>query len=424
MKNLKIEILCTGDEILTGKTINTNHSHIARRLVETGFQVFWSTIVGDDRDSLISAFELASHRADAVIVNGGLGPTVDDLSQEMAAQAAGVPLELHVQWQQRIESWYRARGRKMPENNNKQAMLPKGSEFIDNPIGTACGFALDINGARFFFTPGVPKELKLMLEQQILPRLQVLRGYELYTRVKRFHTFGIGESRADQLLDGLENLVEDNAVKLGFQSHYPQLETKLTIHGDNESGLEQKLAPVEQALRNRLNNFIVSEDNDTIESLIVRALRRLSGTLSVFEMGTGGRLTNRLLEVSSEQNMIKPSFVCSNAAEITDWLGMEASVLNDHAVGCVQVAKALRQFSGSSHSLVVLAKYVEPGSDTEKYGDVDIAICDQHDVQIRQSRLPGSREWVRLGATEMGLDCLRRHLYQLPVYEKIDFEQH
>ena len=197
---MKVEVLCTGDEILTGKTVNTNFSYISQRLTENALDVVWGTTVGDDRKSLIDAFLQASQRADAVIVNGGLGPTVDDLSQEVAAEAAGVELECHNDWLAKLKQHYEDRGRNMPDNNVKQAMLPRGSELIDNPIGTACGFAIDINSARFFFTPGVPREMHRMLNEQLLPRLLSMSGNKVVTRLKRFHTFGIGESRADQLL--------------------------------------------------------------------------------------------------------------------------------------------------------------------------------------------------------------------------------
>ncbi|MBX6376715.1 MAG: competence/damage-inducible protein A, partial [Acetobacteraceae bacterium] len=241
---MRIEILCTGDEILTGKTINTNYSHIARRLEEVGLSVYWGTTVGDDREALLAAFRQAAERAQAVIVNGGLGPTVDDLSQEVAAQAAGVELVLPEPWLARMEEFYRRRGRVMPPNNRKQAMLPAGAEFIDNPIGTACGFAMTIGGARFFFTPGVPREMRRMLDEQVIPRLLAMSGMPGVTRLKRFHSFGIGESRADQMLAGIEALAGPGGVKLGFQSHYPQLETKLTLRGTDLGELEARLAPV------------------------------------------------------------------------------------------------------------------------------------------------------------------------------------
>ena len=157
---MRIEVICTGDEVLTGKIVNTNFSYMSQKLEDVGLSVRWETTVGDDRESLLRAFQLAGERADAVIVNGGLGPTVDDLSQEVAAQAAGVDLVLDEAWLARMEEFFRRRSRVMPPNNRKQAMLPVTAEVIDNPIGTACGFALDIGRARFFFTPGVPRDRK------------------------------------------------------------------------------------------------------------------------------------------------------------------------------------------------------------------------------------------------------------------------
>ena len=266
---MKVEILCTGDEILTGKTINTNYSHMARRLGDVGLDVVWGTTVGDDRASLLAAFHQAGARADAVIVNGGLGPTVDDLSQEVAAEANGVPLVLSDYWMQRMTKSYARRGRVMPANNRKQAMLPEGAEFIDNPIGTACGFAVTIGKARFLFTPGVPREMRRMLDEQIIPRLLKLSGIASVTRLKRFHTFGIGESRADEMLAGIPGLAIDGDIKLGFQAHYPQLETKLAVRGADETDLDMRLAPIEAEVRKRLGNFIVAEDNESLEGVIL-----------------------------------------------------------------------------------------------------------------------------------------------------------
>src|SRR3954471_17229265 len=133
---MRIEIICTGDEVLTGKIVNTNFSYMAQKLEDVGLGVVWETTVGDDRDTLLAAFRLAASRADAVIVNGGLGPTVDDLSQEIAAQAAGVELVLHQDWLTKMEEFFSRRARTMPPNNVKQAMLPATAEMIDNPIGT------------------------------------------------------------------------------------------------------------------------------------------------------------------------------------------------------------------------------------------------------------------------------------------------
>src|SRR5918995_860191 len=184
---MRIEVISTGDEVLTGKIVNTNFSYISQKLEDVGLSVQWETTVGDDRENLLLAFQLAGSRADAVIVNGGLGPTVDDLSQEIAAKAAGVELVLSEEWLARMESFFQRRSRVMPPNNRKQAMLPAGAEVLDNPVGTACGFALDIGKARFFFTPGVPRELHRMLEEQIIPHLLAKSGKPAAILLKRFH---------------------------------------------------------------------------------------------------------------------------------------------------------------------------------------------------------------------------------------------
>ena len=215
-----------------------------------------------------------SQRADAVIVNGGLGPTVDDLSQEIAAQAAGVELVLNEEWLAKMEAFFSKRSRIMPPNNRKQAMLPATAEVIDNPVGTACGFALDIGRARFFFTPGVPRELRRMLEEQVIPRLLARSGAPATIYLKRFHSYGLGELHVDALLAGVEELVPDGSVKLGFRAHYPQLETKLTVRGADMDDVRRKLEPVQAEVRKRLGNFIMAEDDQTLEGVVLAELTR------------------------------------------------------------------------------------------------------------------------------------------------------
>src|SRR5215510_11047598 len=275
---MNIEIICTGDEVLTGKIVNSNFSYMSQKLEDAGLSVHWGTTVGDDRESLRRAFLLAGERADAVIVNGGLGPTVDDLSQEIAAQAAGVELVLNEEWLVRMEDFFRRRSRVMPPNNRKQAMLPTIAEVLDNPIGTACGFALDIGKGRFFFTPGVPRELRRMLEEQVIPRLLARSGLQTVIHLKRFHSYGLGESHVDALLAGVDELVPDGSVKLGFRAHYPQLETKVTVRGTDRDDIRRKLEPVEAEVRVRLGNFILGEDDQTLEGVILGSVADRGGS--------------------------------------------------------------------------------------------------------------------------------------------------
>ncbi|HTG20666.1 MAG TPA: CinA family nicotinamide mononucleotide deamidase-related protein [Reyranella sp.] len=412
---MRVEILCTGDEILTGKTINTNYSHMARRLGDLGLTVHWGTTVGDDRASLLQAFRQAGERADAVIVNGGLGPTVDDLSQEVAAEACGVELVLSDYWMTRMTESYARRGRVMPPNNRKQAMLPANAEFIDNPIGTACGFAVTIGKARFFFTPGVPREMRRMLDEQVIPRLLKLGGITGVTRLKRFHSFGIGESRADNMLADMEVFKNGGDIKLGFQAHYPQLETKLAVRGENEADLLARLAPVETEVRKRLGNFIIAEDDQTLEGVILATLLERGDTLSTAEMFSGGHLAARLAPLVGAERAFRRGIVARDPGELgINGVSTEAAE---------SVGRNLRKESGASHALALLIELDEGADRPDFGGTICVGIADSNATISRQARLIGGRDWVRAGAVELGLDCLRRHLLGLPVDERIDFER-
>jgi nicotinamide-nucleotide amidase len=422
---MRIEIICTGDEVLTGKIINTNFSYISQKLEDVGLAVHWGTTVGDDRETLLEAFRLAGARADAVIVNGGLGPTVDDLSQEIAAQAAGVELVLSEEWLGRMAEFFRKRSRTMPPNNRKQAMLPSTAELIDNPIGTACGFALDIGHARFFFTPGVPRELRRMLEEQVIPRLLAKSGLQTAIYLKRFHSYGLGESHVDSLLAGVEELVPDGSVKLGFRAHYPQLETKLTVRGKDMDDIRAKLAPVEQEVRKRLGNFILAENEQTLEGVVLEALSSRQGTLAIVEMFTGGQAAARIAHLPGAETVFRRGIVARTLGEVCAAVGLPPGAVTSPLTAemAETAAQAARRQTGATHALAVLIDLDEGPDRIDFGGTICLAIATEADASSRRSRILGGREWVRLGAVELGLDCLRRYLQGLPVYERIDFEK-
>ena len=421
---MRIEIVCTGDEVLTGKIVNTNFSYMTQKLEDAGLSVVWGTTVGDDRDSLLSAFRLAGGRADIVIVNGGLGPTVDDLSQEIAAQAAGVELVLHEEWLGKMEGFFTRRGRAMPPNNRKQAMLPAGAEMLDNPIGTACGFAMDIGGARFFFTPGVPRELRRMLEEQIIPRLLARSGAPATIRLKRYHGYGLGESHVDSLLAGVEALGPDGSVKLGFRAHYPQIETKLTIRGSDPEDVARKLAPVDAEVRRRLGNFIIAEDDQTLEGVVLAALQSQAATLALVESFTGGQIAMRLLPLPGGEAVLRRATASRDPAQLLAAVGLPAREVGEYDEALAgAVAGTARAAAGASHGMAVLIDLDEGADRMDLGGTIWVAIAAETGSVVRRARILGGREWIRLGAVELGLDCLRRHLQGLPVAERIDFEK-
>jgi len=421
---MHIEVICTGDEVLTGKIVNTNFSYITQKLEDFGLSVRMETTVGDDRETLLAAFRLAGSRADAVIVNGGLGPTVDDLSQEIAAKAAGVELVLNEAWLARMEDYFKRRSRVMPPNNVKQAMLPSSAEVLDNPVGTACGFALDIGRARFFFTPGVPRELRRMLEAEIIPRLLARGGTQAAIHLKRFHSYGIGESHADQLLAGVEALDPEGGVKLGFRAHYPQLETKITVRARNAADIERRLALVVPEVRRRLGNFILAEDDQTLERVVLDALAARGGTLALTETFTSGQIAARIAHLPGAGAVFRRGIVAPGPGEAHAAVGLDAPQGGEVTREAAEaVARASRQHCGATHALAVLVA-LDEGADRIDFGaSICLAIADDMEVVSRRSRIVGGRDWVRLGAVELGLDCLRRYLQGLPVDERIDFEK-
>ena len=350
---------------------------------------------------------------------------MDDLSQEVAAQAAGVELVLHEEWLAKMETFFSRRARSMPPNNRKQAMLPATAEMIDNPVGTACGFAMDIGKARFFFTPGVPRELRRMLEEQVIPRLLARSGAPASIHLKRFHSYGIGESHADQLLTGVESLDPEGGVKLGFRAHYPQLETKLTVRGTDMDDVRRKLAPISAEVKKRLGNFIMAEDDQTLEGVVLAELTAGQSTLAVVETFTAGQIAARIAHLPNAEHVFRRGVVVRNFSELHNVFGIANVVLSGEMTeeATIAVARAAREQTGATHALVVLID-LDDGADRIDFGGtIWIGIATEAGVDFRRSRILGGREWVRLGAVELGLDCLRRQLQGLPVVERIDFER-
>src|SRR4249920_491855 len=381
-RSMRIEIICTGDEVLTGATVNTNFSHISQKLGDVGLHVLWGTTVGDDRETLLQAFRVAGERAHAVIVNGGLGPTVDDLSQEVAAQAAGVELVFNAEWYVRMEGFFQKRSRVMPPSNRKQATLPAGAELLDNPIGTACGFALDIGKARFFFTPGVPRELHRMLEEQIIPRLLERSGQRVASMLKRFHSYGIGESRADTLLAGIESLAPEGTVKLGFRAHFPQLETKLTVRGTDMEDVRRNLAPVEQEVRKRLGNFILGEDDQKLEGVVLEALASRKASVAIVETFTGGAVAARIAPLPGAQTVFRRGVIARDLVQLCAGVGLDATVAKNPLSEKIAeaVAHAAQRQTGATHALAVLIELDECVDRIDLGGTVYLAIATEKEA--------------------------------------------
>ena len=274
-------MLSTGDEVLHGQIIDTNAAWLADVLFQQGLPMTSRSTVGDSLEALVSALQERSQIADVLIVNGGLGPTSDDLSSLAAATASGTALVLHEEWLQKMEAWFAGRGRVMAASNRKQAEIPENAELVDNPVGTACGFALQLNRCLMFFTPGVPSEFKVMVEQQIIPRLKSRFELPEPPICLRLTTFGRGES---DLAAELEGIVLPEGVTMGYRSSMPIIEIKLTGPAAQRTAMEQAW----QQVRLQLAECTLYEGTGGLPALLAQQLRTRGLTLATSEQFTAG----------------------------------------------------------------------------------------------------------------------------------------
>ncbi len=289
---INVEMLSTGDEVLHGQIIDTNAAWLADLFFEQGLPLTRRNTVGDNLESLVNILRERSEQADVLIVNGGLGPTSDDLSALAAATAKGEGLVMHEEWLAQMERFFSDRGRVMAPSNRKQAEIPASAELVDNPVGTACGFAIQLNRCLMFFTPGVPSEFKMMVEQQILPRLRqrfTLPGPPLCLRLT---TFGRSESDLAQSLDHLQL---PPGVSMGYRSSMPIIELKLTGPATEKAAMLALWPEVQRVA----GESLIFEGTEGLPAQIARELqsRQLSVTLS--EQFTGGLLALQLSRASA-----------------------------------------------------------------------------------------------------------------------------
>lgn len=289
---INVEMLSTGDEVLHGQIIDTNAAWLADLFFEQGLPLTRRNTVGDNLESLVNILRERSEQADVLIVNGGLGPTSDDLSALAAATAKGEGLVMHEEWLAQMERFFSDRGRVMAPSNRKQAEIPASAELVDNPVGTACGFAIQLNRCLMFFTPGVPSEFKVMVEQQILPRLRQRFTLPEPPLCLRLTTFGRSESDLAQSLDHLQL---PPGVSMGYRSSMPIIELKLTGPATEKAAMLALWPEVQRVA----GESLIFEGTEGLPAQIARELqsRQLSVTLS--EQFTGGLLALQLSRASA-----------------------------------------------------------------------------------------------------------------------------
>ncbi|OEE32635.1 competence/damage-inducible protein A [Vibrio genomosp. F10 str. ZF-129] len=305
----KIAMLSTGEEVLYGDIVDTNAAWLSRLFFANGFSLYKRSTVGDSLVALKEEILMLSFNCDVVIVNGGLGPTTDDLSAAAAAESADEALTLFPEWLETLHAFFNARGITMPESNVKQAMLPQSATIIDNPIGTACGFKMVINDCLFYFTPGVPKEFELMVETQILTDLRLRFPERESYSCSRLYTLGTSES---VLSDKLDKLQLPQGYMIGYRSYLPFIEVKLFAP---QNDLETQVR-VLQMIYKLIESNVVSVDESML-SHVGHLVAEKKQSISISEQSTHGWLSNWLHSDVNANPFCGHSWIMSGSLDVS-----------------------------------------------------------------------------------------------------------
>ncbi|HQR13731.1 MAG TPA: competence/damage-inducible protein A [Nitrospira sp.] len=412
------ETIAIGSELLLGGRMDTNSLFIADRLAACGVELRYKSIVGDELSDIVAVLKTAARRARVVIVTGGLGPTIDDLTREAVAQATGQRLSRRKTaldgMVARLAEW----GRTPTKAQLRQAMIPAGADILSNPVGTAPGFAVIWKDTFLAALPGVPREMEPMIHNGVLPRLQAWigkhKGIPATPVIRRvLHTSGVPESLVDQRLEGL--LPEGTAIQLGIYAS--PMEVMVSLTGpDKESGPVTIDRLFEEA-KTRLGDIMYGEGDDTMESVVGRLLTDRHMTLAVAESCTGGLIGHRLTQVPGSSSYVDRGIVSySNRAKI-DLLGVPSELIDRHGAVSAEVAAAMargiRERSGVSVGLSVTG-IAGPGgaTKTKPVGLVYLGLDGgPNDAMTKECRFHGGdRSVIKQRSAQAALDLLRRWL--------------
>jgi nicotinamide-nucleotide amidase len=405
-----VEILAVGTEMLLGQLVDTNSAFIAGKLAENGVDVFATHAVGDNRQRIAGTIRMALERADGVITTGGLGPTVDDLTKEAVCDALGVDTEVHEPSLRAMEEVFVKSGRQMRENNRKQALIPRGAVALDNREGTAPGFIATTGQGKFVASvPGVPREMKPMLTEGVLPWLQQRFRLTEHIRTRTLHTIGLAESEIDHRIADLFASLEN--PKIAVLAHQFRCDVKIMAKAASADAAIALIAPVEHELLRRLDGHIYGVDEETLPFAIHVLLRRTRRTIAVAESCTGGSVAAALTSVPGSSKSFAGGIVSYSNEVKMQLLGVQRQDLDRFGAVSEEVAKqmaaGIREHLGTGIGLAITGIAGPSGGTHEKpIGLVWLAISEASGARTRRLQLTGDREGIQSRATTAALGFL------------------
>ena len=408
---MKAEIIAIGSELLLGQLVDTNSSYIAKRLAEHGIELIQTSTVGDDLSRIEEVLREAIQRSSIVITTGGLGPTEDDLTREGVANVFKRPLAFQPHLMEQIEAMFKRRGFRMAENNRKQAYIPEGAIPIENPKGTAPGFIMEYPTGSILSIPGVPFEMKYLMENAVIP--YVKKRFALKHEIIQYKVLracGLGESAIGLQINDL--MKEGNNPSVGTLASLGDIKIRITAKASHPEEATAMIQRVEEEIRNRLGSLIYGVDEETLQGNITRELERFKLTLSVVEAFTGGNISQKLTGTSS------PSFIHGTVlpSQISQrqFLGLSEEAFNSLKKTPVRftdsLAKKCRIESEVSLGLAMFGKIGEEQKKGEYRVETYYSLSTAEGVENQEHTLGGELWTVRERASIIALDLLRKYL--------------
>ncbi|HHV27292.1 MAG TPA: competence/damage-inducible protein A [Tissierellia bacterium] len=332
---MKSEIISVGSELLLGNTVNTNASFLSRKLAELGIDVFYHTVVGDNVYRLKTITKIALDRSDLIIYTGGLGPTEDDLTKEVVSETLGVDLELDNVHLAKLKKYFEKRNMKMTDNNIKQAYIIKDSKVLNNDIGTAPGVFLNWKDKKIILLPGPPTEMKTMFNNYTAPLLK----QDSIIKSKTIRTMGIGESSLEELIKDL--VIEQSNPTIATYAKQGQVEIQVTGKGNNEKEIDLIIDPLVKEIDKRLGEYIYSYNNESIEEVFFKQLKKNHMTVAFCESCTGGLVSSRFTAIPGASQVFERGIVTySNNSKIEE-LNVKESTLKTYGAVSEETAKEM-----------------------------------------------------------------------------------
>ncbi|MFH1074947.1 MAG: competence/damage-inducible protein A [Candidatus Firestonebacteria bacterium] len=413
---MNAEIITVGTELLLGQVIDTNFAFIAQRLAEAGINLYFKTSVGDNEKRMSEILKLAVSRSDAVIITGGLGPTVDDVTRAALVKTLNLKLVLNEHVLKHIQSFFDFRRIKMSQNNVSQALVPNGATVIENKNGTAPGLIIPYNNKFIIILPGVPREMKPMMTDTVIPFLKSHFKTEGIIKSRVLKTFGLGESRVDELIGDLFHLNTNPTIAL-LASH-SEVKIRLTAKAKDDAEAELLISELEMKIRERLDENIFGVDDENMEKNIGMLMTMQKRTIATAESCTGGLIANKITDVPGSSSYFLRGIICYSNQSKIDTLNVKRITLDMYGAVSKQVAEemaeGIRKVAETDIGLAITG-IAGPGGGSEQkpVGLVYIALSTDNEMISRECRFSGERALIKERAAQTALDMLRRYLLKI-----------